>query len=172
MSPYSPTARFAKPLAIVLIVLGMLSIIAPMISGVLITVLLAGLIVAAGIMHLALAFHHQPLGSRFWHLLAALVLIVGGGVLLAFPLEALSTFTLVVAWMFVVSGVMRIVAWFSLRGRTGAGWMLADGVITLLLGGALIAQWPASSFWTIGTLAGVSFIFNGFAALQAASKKR
>jgi uncharacterized membrane protein HdeD (DUF308 family) len=172
MPLYSPTSRFAKPIAVLLIVLGMLSIIAPLISSVVITFLLACLILAAGVMHLVLAFHHQSLGSRFWHLLAALVLIVGGGVLLSFPLDALTTFTLVIAWMFVVSGIMRIAAWFSVRGKTGAGWMLADGVITALLGGALIAQWPGSSFWTIGTLAGVSFIFNGFAVLQAASARR
>jgi uncharacterized membrane protein HdeD (DUF308 family) len=168
---YAPTARFAKPLAVLLIVLGTLSIIAPLISGMVITFLLACLILAAGVLHLILAFHHQSAGSRFWHLLAALALIVGGGLLLSFPLDALASFTLVVAWMFVLAGSLRMLGWFQLRHRQGAGSMLADGVITLLLGGALIAEWPGSSFWTLGTLIGVSFVFNGFAAWQAASAR-
>jgi uncharacterized membrane protein HdeD (DUF308 family) len=42
-----------------------------------------------------------------------------------------------------------------------AGWILLDGIVTLLLGLMIYMQWPSSSGWAIGTLVGVSMIFSG-----------
>jgi uncharacterized membrane protein HdeD (DUF308 family) len=39
--------------------------------------------------------------------------------------------------------------------------MLVDGIITLVLGGMIYRQWPASAAWAIGTLVGVSMIISG-----------
>jgi uncharacterized membrane protein HdeD (DUF308 family) len=36
-----------------------------------------------------------------------------------------------------------------------------DGIVTLLLGLMIYAQWPSSSVWAIGTLVGVSMIISG-----------
>ena len=38
---------------------------------------------------------------------------------------------------------------------------MIDGIITLLLGLMIYAQWPSSSAWAIGTLVGVSMIISG-----------
>ncbi|MGC1548480.1 MAG: DUF308 domain-containing protein [Rhodanobacter sp.] len=169
---YSPTSRYARPLAIALIIIGIISIAAPLMSSIVITLLVACAVVVAGIVHLTLAFQHQHAGSRIWHIVAALVLIAGGGLLIALPLDAAASFTLVIAALFVVTGLMRISAWLSIHAKAATVWVLVDGIITTVLGVALIAMWPSSSLWTIGTLAGVSFIFNGFAALQNTSKTR
>ena len=42
-----------------------------------------------------------------------------------------------------------------------AGWVLFDGIVTLILGIFIWAQWPPSSVWVIGTLVGISLIFSG-----------
>jgi uncharacterized membrane protein HdeD (DUF308 family) len=41
------------------------------------------------------------------------------------------------------------------------GWVLANGVITALLGVAIWQQWPASGLWVLGTLVGIDLIVNG-----------
>jgi uncharacterized membrane protein HdeD (DUF308 family) len=50
---------------------------------------------------------------------------------------------------------------FQVRTAQGSGWVLFDGIITLLLGLMIYRQWPSSSAWAIGTLVGVSMIISG-----------
>src|SRR5438876_1096439 len=47
------------------------------------------------------------------------------------------------------------------RNVHNSGWVLFDGIITLILGFLIWAHWPSSSVWVIGTLIGVSLIFSG-----------
>jgi uncharacterized membrane protein HdeD (DUF308 family) len=46
--------------------------------------------------------------------------------------------------------------------------MLADGVITLILGFMIWNRWPVSSLWVIGTLVGVSMVMTGTTRLMMA----
>jgi uncharacterized membrane protein HdeD (DUF308 family) len=45
--------------------------------------------------------------------------------------------------------------------------VLLDGLVTTLLGGLLIAEWPADSLWAIGTLLGVGLAVSAFNLLLA-----
>ncbi|MGA8861646.1 MAG: hypothetical protein WB506_16690, partial [Candidatus Sulfotelmatobacter sp.] len=53
-----------------------------------------------------------------------------------------------------------------MRAMQGAGWVLMDGIVTLLLGGLIYLQWPSSLAWAIGTLVGISMIFSGVARIM------
>ena len=63
----------------------------------------------------------------------------------------------------VASGLLRIVLAFHLP--KDASWIFVglSGVVTLLLGVVVVAQWPISSQWVIGTFLGVDLIFAGAA---------
>jgi uncharacterized membrane protein HdeD (DUF308 family) len=74
----------------------------------------------------------------------------------------------VLASLFLVEGVLDIVLFFKARGIRGSGWFLFDGIITLLLGLMIYAQWPSSSAWAIGTLVGVSLIISGVTRVMLA----
>jgi uncharacterized membrane protein HdeD (DUF308 family) len=50
--------------------------------------------------------------------------------------------------------------------------MLANGVITLLLGLMLWKQWPLSGAWAVGVLFGVQLISTGVALLALGSAAR
>jgi hypothetical protein len=58
-------------------------------------------------------------------------------------------------------GILNIALFFQVRSIQGSGWLLIDGIITLLLGLMIYMQWPSSSAWAIGTLVGVSMIISG-----------
>jgi len=47
------------------------------------------------------------------------------------------------------------------------GLVLVDGIITAVLGGMLIAEWPSDSLWAIGTLFGLSQAFSAINLLTA-----
>jgi uncharacterized membrane protein HdeD (DUF308 family) len=77
------------------------------------------------------------------------------------PVESTLEFTLLIAAMFFVSGILRIISAMTLQ-YTGWGLVLLNGVISVLLGVMIYRQWPASGTWVIGLFVGIDMIFNGF----------
>jgi uncharacterized membrane protein HdeD (DUF308 family) len=45
--------------------------------------------------------------------------------------------------------------------------VLADGIVTVVLGGLLIAEWPLSGTWAIGTMFGIGLAFSALNLLTA-----
>jgi uncharacterized membrane protein HdeD (DUF308 family) len=149
-----------------LIILGMLAVGSPLIAAVAVNVVIAWLIAVAGVVHVIIAFHSHSAGSVIWRLLIGLAYIFFGGYLIARPAVGVASLTLVVASLFLVEGILNIVLFFRVRSAQGSGWVLFDGIITLLLGLMIYVQWPSSSAWAIGTLVGVSMIVSGVTRLM------
>jgi uncharacterized membrane protein HdeD (DUF308 family) len=84
-----------------------------------------------------------------------------GGYLLFRPVLGVASLTLMLAFLFLVEGVLDFMLWWKSRSVRGAFWILVDSIITLLLGGMIYVHWPSSSFYAIGTLLGISLIISG-----------
>jgi uncharacterized membrane protein HdeD (DUF308 family) len=93
------------------------------------------------------------------------IYIVAGGYLLANPVAGLATLTLVLAVYLFVESILEFIMSYSLRPMRGSGWLLFDGIITLILAIMIWRTWPSSSLWVIGTLVGISMLFSGVARL-------
>jgi uncharacterized membrane protein HdeD (DUF308 family) len=157
---------------VLLIVLGVLAIGSPLLAAVAVNAAIAWLIVLGGAVHLVLAFHARGAGSLIWRLLVGLAYIVIGGYLLMHPLLGVASLTLLLASLFLIEGVLDIVLYARLRPARGAGWLLSDGVVTLLLSLLIGVHWPSSSAWAIGTLVGVSLIMSGVARVMMSQAVR
>lgn len=151
---------------VLLIICGTLAIGSPFVAAIAVNVVIAWLIVLAGVLHLILAFHAHGAGSVVWKLLVGLAYICFGVYLIMHPAIAVASLTLLLASLFLIEGVLNILLFFQMRSLGGSGWMLLDGIITLLLGLMIYLQWPASSAWAIGTLVGVSMIISGVARVM------
>ena len=158
-------ARHASTWSIVwgvlLIVTGVLAIGAPFLAAVAVTALIGWLIVFAGIVHLAIAFHSHGAGSVIWKLLVGLAYVCFGLYVIMHPVLGVASLTLILASLFLIEGILQVILFFKMRSLQGSSWMLIDGVITLLLGLLIYVQWPSSSAWAIGTLVGISMIMSG-----------
>jgi len=146
---------------VLLIVFGMLAVGSPFLAAVAVNVVLAWLIVLAGVVHLSLAFGAHGAGSLIWKLLVGVAYLFFGGYLITHPVLGVASLTLVLASLFLIEGVLDIVLFFKMRTMQGSSWVMLDGIVTLLLGLLIYAQWPTSSAWAIGTLVGVSMIISG-----------
>ena len=124
-------------------------------------VVIAWLIVLAGIVHLVVAFHSHGAGSVVWKLLVGLAYLAFGVYLILHPVLGIVSLTLVLASLFLIEGILDIALFFKMRSMQGSSWVLIDGIVTLLLGLLIYLQWPSSSAWAIGTLVGVSLIISG-----------
>src|SRR6185437_8861280 len=91
-----------------------------------------------------------------------LLYMVAGVFIISHPVESTIELTLMLAFLFVVCGVFRIVTALVLRFPHW-GWPLLNGVIAVLLGVMIYKQWPSSGLWVIGIFIGIEMIFNGWA---------
>jgi uncharacterized membrane protein HdeD (DUF308 family) len=146
---------------VLLIIFGMLALGSPLVAAVAVNVVIAWLIVLAGVVHLILAFHAHGAGSLIWKLLVGIAYLFFGAYLIMHPVLGVASLTLVLASLFLVEGILDIALFFKMRSMQGSSWVLIDGIITLLLGLMIYLQWPSSSNWAIGTLVGVSMIISG-----------
>jgi uncharacterized membrane protein HdeD (DUF308 family) len=152
--------------AAVMIVLGFLAAFLPFATGIDVSIVVSWIILFGGIAHLGYAFAARDLMAFFWRILIGIVYVASGGYLAFHPGLTLESLALVVAGIFFVEGVLEVVAFYPFRALSGSGWMLFDGIMSLLL--AFLIWYPrsSSSTWAIGILVGVNLIVSGFTRLM------
>ena len=146
---------------VLLIIFGILAISSPMLAALAVNIVIAWLIVLAGVIHVILAFHTHGAGSLIWKLLVGIAYLCFGAYLLLHPVLGVASLTLLLACLFLIEGILNIVLFFRMRSMRGSSWVLIDGIVTLLLGLMIYLQWPSSSAWAIGTLVGISLLISG-----------
>src|SRR6202789_3824867 len=159
-------ATFPTGWAILLIIVGFFALALPFEAGIAIAIVVAILVIVAGIAYLASSFAARTTGGFFWGLLVGCAYLMAGVYLLMHPKLSLVSLSLALAVLFFVEGIFHIVTWFQVRSAPGAGWLLFDGIVTLILAVLIWRSWPASAVWVIGTLVGISMIFSGFSRLM------
>jgi len=150
-----------KLMAIMLIVLGMLALLCPLTTGIAIAYLVGGLIVVAGIVRLLHAFQSGSVGEGVFAFVVGLVMVIGGIVLLLHPLMNLMALTLLMAIYFFVEGIFTLIGGLRMSGKQGWGFVVFNGVVTLLLGFFIWREWPLSGSWAIGILVGIHLLLTG-----------
>jgi len=163
---------WAIAIGILLLIAGVLAIGAPFITGLAVTVSVGALLIVSGVGQCLLAFQAGAFGRGLLIFLLGLVAVVGGGYMVSQPVSGLASLTLLLAAYFVVTGILTIITSLQLRPASGWGWMLANAVVTLLLGGMIWQQWPLSGTWAVGTLFGVQMLMSGISLLTTGSAVR
>lgn len=117
-------------------------------------------LVFGGIFQAIHAFKVSQWSGFLLELLLAILYVVVGLVMVAHPEAGALSVTLLLAAFFLVGGLSRIFASTILR-PPGRAWLLLSGVVTLLLGILIWAEWPASGLWVIGTFVAIDMVFSG-----------
>jgi uncharacterized membrane protein HdeD (DUF308 family) len=96
----------------------------------------------------------------FWLALGVLYIIAG---FIAFENTLLTAvwLTLLLGAALVASGIVRVFLGFNMKGGTPWGWVVASGLITLLLGIIILVHWPYSGLYALGIILGVDLVFAG-----------
>ena len=167
LSALSPKSiSWSIALSVLLILAGLFAILVPPVSGIAVTLIFAWAMIFSGITHFVFAFKTHTTGGRIWEILVGLVYLVTGVYLIIHPLAALIALTLILACYLFFEAIFEFIQYFQLRPRHGAGWLIVDGIVTLILAILIWRSWPVSSVWVIGTLVGISMIFSGFSRLM------
>lgn len=130
------------------------------------------LLIAGGVFQLFDALKCKGWKSTLWHVMIALLYVAAGILMVVDPVLASATFTLVLAWILIAVGIMRGIMAFQLRPSGGWFWLLLSGIVSVALGGMIIAEWPASGLWVIGLFVAIELIVNGWSYLFVALAAR
>lgn len=163
-APASPTLR--RIAALLLLVAAALAIALPFVSSTLLTIALGGVAIAAGVSQLLRLSGAEGGQAKLFRGLSGALYLLGGISLLAFPLQSTLSLTLFLGFLLAIEGVMELAAAAAGRGPA-RGFVLLDGIVTALLGGLLIVEWPLSGTWAIGTMLGIGLAFSAVNLLTA-----
>ena len=167
--PASPTLRWVT--AALLFAAAGLSIVLPFVSATLLTIAVGSVSVVAGVSQL-LRLTGEGEGDakgKIFRLLSGLLYLGGGVWVLAFPIASEVSLTLFVGFLLAFEGVMELAAAATGQGPARA-LVLLDGIVTAVLGGMLIAEWPSDSIWAIGMLFGIGLGFSAINLITAPSQ--
>jgi uncharacterized membrane protein HdeD (DUF308 family) len=159
---------------ILLVVLGLIAIVIPPIATLAVEILVGWLFLISGVMGLITTFWMRQAPGFWWALLSAVLGIGAGIVLLAWPFSGALSLTLILIVFFTIEGVASIM--FALehkRELTGRwGFMLASGIVDLVLAGIIFVGLPGTAAWAIGLLVGINMVFGGSALIAMAMHAR
>jgi len=105
--------------------------------------------------------------GMFQHLAAAVLFGVVGLLMVWRPVASAEILTLLMGAFFLVTGLFQIVA-PVMSSLPEWGWHTINGIITVLLGFLVLAQWPVSGLWVIGMFVGIDLFFYGIAWIAVA----
>ena len=154
-------ASIARWVGIALIVAGVLSMAAPLASGISVMLVIGVLMMLSGISTAGLAFGVGAFGRGLWLLLLAVLMVVAGWLIVTQPVYTLASATLLLAFYFFLSGFVEIAAGLGAAGARGRGWMIVSGIVSVLLGVSLWRHFPASAAIAVGVLFGLRMLFHG-----------
>ena len=159
-------------LGILFLIGGVFAIAMPFIAGLAATTIFAIVLVWLGIVQLIHAFSVKSWSGFVWDLVIGLIMLIGGISMWVNPVVGAATLTLFVAATFIAKGVFQVILGFRMRPHDGWGWMLVAGVLDIIVGLIIWLNWPVSTVWALGTLAGISLIFTGWSYIMVAAAAR
>jgi uncharacterized membrane protein HdeD (DUF308 family) len=154
-------ARWVTILGAVMIVAGFLAVIAPGPAALAATIFFGAMFFVGGVAEVAHAVATRSETGFGWKLVSGIAMLVLGALFAIFPLAGIATLALLIGGLLLAHGVGSVMVAMKWKPRRGWGWILFDGVLSIVLAILIAAGWPASSIPIIGLLAGFSLISAG-----------
>lgn len=146
-----------------LVVAGILAIIFPLMSAVAVVVLIGWLLIFSGVLQ-AISLLGARQVPHFWlQLISAILAMLIGFLFLREPGQGLVTITLLLIVFFMIEGVSKIVFALTIRPLPQWGWVLASGIVGVVLSILLLAFLQITAVWLVGLMLGVQLISVGAA---------
>jgi uncharacterized membrane protein HdeD (DUF308 family) len=157
---------------ILMVVAGVLALVYPLIASVAIVLLLGWILIFSGILQgIGLIGARQV--PHFWLQLISVVLsIVVGLLLLRQPEAGLVVFSALLIVYFMVEGMAKVIFALTIKPFPNWGWVLASGLVAILLAVYLWANISTISEWVLGFLLGIQLLCEGAALTYLAWRVR
>jgi uncharacterized membrane protein HdeD (DUF308 family) len=152
--------------------LGLVLFLFPLLTATLTALLFGCILIVVGVAEVVAAFRAHTIGTLLLRLLLGVAFFLGGLFLLFSPLSGIAILTVGLGAMLLVEALSTVVLAFQMRPSAGWGWLLFDAAVSLILGGLILAHWPQSSIWAIGTLVGAAVFIRGITRIALSTALR
>jgi uncharacterized membrane protein HdeD (DUF308 family) len=150
-------------LGVVLILCGLFALLAPMVSTIATTLIVAIAIGAAGIAQVIQAFRSPGWKGFVLSLFLGIVYIAGCAALLLRPFFGAFALTFLLAWLLLIAGGGEVVLGLKIRPQKGWIWLILSGVVTIVVSVWLFLRIPFAGLFLPGIALGVALMFEGWA---------
>lgn len=159
---------------IVLAILGLAAMTLPPLASLAVTIFLGWMFLISGIAGLVVTFWARQMPGFWWSLFSAALAVLAGLVLIARPMQGVLTLTIVVGAYFLAEGVVTIMYALEHRKELSArwAWLLAAGLMDILIAFLIISGLPGSAEWAIGLLVGINLVIGGASLIGMALAAR
>ena len=158
---------------IIMLVLGIIAIVGPwFLASLAVELMFAWLLILSGVVQAVYALKSSSAGGILLKLLLSILSLIAGIVLLIYPVAGIVTLTLILGIFIFLDGVVRVIQAFQLRPMPKWGWVLFNGISSIILGILIWSQWPFDAFWILGLFMGISLIFNGIEVITFSTSAR
>ena len=159
---------------IVLVLLGFAAIVVPVVATLAFTLVIGWLFLISGGVGLVTTFWMRNAPGFWWALLSAAIALAAGVILILWPINGVLSLTLVLIAFFAVEGIATLMYAFEHKAQLSGRWvwMLASGVVDLILAGIIFAGLPGTAAWALGLLVGINMLFGGTAMIGMALAAR
>lgn len=158
-------------LGVVLVLIGIAAIVFPLAGALAIDFVIATAFIVTGIVYFAHAFGTRSWGGLAWQFIVGLVYLAAGIILFVKPVEGVAVLTAVIALSLIADGIVRTAVSIAMRRGTW-GWVLASGILSVVLGIAVFAMSAGNAVLLIGLLVGINMFASGMAFLLVAMAVR
>ncbi|SCB34060.1 Uncharacterized membrane protein HdeD, DUF308 family [Bradyrhizobium shewense] len=159
---------------ILLAILGVAALILPPLASLAIAIFLGWMFLISGIGGLIVTYWARSTPGFWWSLISAALAVLAGMLLLARPMQAVLTLTIVVGAYFLAEGVATIM--YALEHRRELigrwSWLLISGLVDIAISFMVITGLPSSAEWAIGVLVGINLLFGGASLIGLALAAR
>jgi len=148
---------------ILLAVLGVAALILPPLASLAIAIFLGWMFLISGIGGLIVTYWARSTPGFWWSLISAALAVLAGMLLLARPMQAVLTLTIVLGAYFLAEGVATIMYALEHRRELSGrwSWLLISGLVDIAISFLVITGLPSSAEWAIGVLVGINLMFGG-----------
>jgi uncharacterized membrane protein HdeD (DUF308 family) len=144
-----------------LLVAGILAVLMPAVAALATALFFAWLLMLGGVFEIGYAVQTRSRPGFGWKLASGVLTLLLGIAIAAVPLAGVASLALLVGGFLLAGGIARAILALRLKPLGGWGWVLFDGVLSIVLAILIILGWPRSSLAIIGLLTGFSLVFTG-----------
>jgi len=159
---------------ILLAVLGIAALILPPLASLAVAIVLGWMFLISGIGGLIVTYWARSSPGFWWSLISAALAVLAGMLLLARPMQAVLTLTIVLGAYFLAEGVTTIMYALEHRRELSGrwSWLLISGLVDIAISFMVITGLPSTAEWAIGVLVGINLLFGGASLIGMALAAR
>ncbi|QOZ09807.1 HdeD family acid-resistance protein [Bradyrhizobium sp. CCBAU 51765] len=159
---------------ILLVVLGIAALVLPPLASLATAIFLGWMFLIGGIGGLIATYWARSSPGFWWSLISAALAVLTGMLLLARPMQAVLTLTIVLGAYFLAEGVATIMYALEHRRELSGrwSWLLVSGLVDIAISFMVITGLPSSADWAIGVLVGINLLFGGASLIGMALAAR